>query len=48
MSQLLTLMTEFLQEMEALIDADDGEVFTIQHIEMLEELTDLLKEEGYG
>lgn len=47
-SFLMKLMREFLSEMEALIDEDDGEVFQIQHIEMLEELVDRLEEEGYG
>ncbi len=47
-SQLLALMREFLAEIESLIEADDGLVFQLQHIEMLEELVDLLEEEGYG
>lgn len=48
MDRLLSLMMEFLSEMESLIEADDGTVFTLQHVEMLEELVDLLEEEGYG
>lgn len=45
--RLLRLVREFLAEMESLIEADDGSVFSIQHIEEIEELIDLLKEEGY-
>lgn len=48
MKALLRLMREFLAEMETLIEADDGTVFTLQHCEMLEELIDRLEEEGYG
>ena len=48
MEILLTKMAEFLQETEALIEADDGTVFQWQHIELHEELTDMLKEQGYG
>lgn len=44
---LLTLLREFLEEIESLIEADDGTVFQLQHIEMLEDLTDLLEEEEY-
>jgi hypothetical protein len=46
--RLMELMREFLAEIESLIEEDDGLVFQIQHIEQLEELLDLLEEEGYG
>lgn len=48
MDNLLSLMRSFLEEIESLIEEDDGTFFTLQHIEMLEELVDLLEEEGYG
>lgn len=32
----------FLEEMESLIDADDGTVFMIQHVDMIAELTERL------
>lgn len=44
MKHLLQMMLEFLKEMESLIEADDGTVFQIQHIEQLEEITDLIEE----
>lgn len=46
--QLLSLLLEFLAEMESLIEADDGLVFQIQHINLLEELRDQMEEEGHG
>ena len=46
-AQMITLLREFLEEIESLIEADDGTVFQLQHIEMLEDLTDLLEEEEY-
>lgn len=47
-SQILMEATlEFLKEMELLMEEDDGTVFQLQHIEQMEYLTDLLKEEGY-
>jgi hypothetical protein len=33
---------EFLQEMESLIDADDGTVFVLQHIDAVADLTSRL------
>lgn len=46
--RLLSLLLEFLAEMESLIEADDGLVFQIQHINLLEELRDQMEEEGHG
>lgn len=43
--RLLTVLREFLSEVWSLIDADDGDVFQIQHIELAEELEQLLEEE---
>jgi hypothetical protein len=40
----MELMREFLAEMESLIEEDDGLVFQLQHIEMLDELVDLMEE----
>lgn len=48
MSRLLILMQEFLEEMESLVEEDDGTVFQIQHIEQMEEIEDLLKEKLNG
>ena len=48
MSRLLLLMQEFLEEMESLVEEDDGTVFQIQHIEQMEEIEDLLKEKLNG
>lgn len=47
-ARILSLMKEFLEELETLMEEDDGTVFQMQHLEMHEELTDLLREEGYG
>lgn len=46
-STVITIATElaildFLEEMETLVDADDGVVFQLQHIEMIEELKERL------
>lgn len=48
MSRLLLLMQEFLKEMETLVEEDDGTVFQIQHIEQMEELSDLIEERTDG
>lgn len=42
--RLIALMHEFLLEIESLIEEDDGTVFQMRHIEMHEELTDLIEE----
>ena len=47
MERILILMQEFLQEMETLVE-DDGTVFQIQHIEQMEELSDLIEERTNG
>lgn len=47
-NRLLSLVRELMAELETLIEEDDGVVFTLQHIEMVEEIVDLLEEEGYG
>lgn len=44
MSRLLTLMRELMEELETLIEEDDGTVFQMRHIELHEEITDLLEE----
>jgi hypothetical protein len=46
--RLLEILEEFLPEMEALVEADDGTVFQCQHIDMLEEMSDLLEETRNG
>jgi hypothetical protein len=48
MERILILMQEFLQEMETLVEEDDGTVFQIQHIEQMEELSDLIEERTNG
>lgn len=48
MSRLLILMQEFLEEMQSLVEEDDGTVFQIQHIEQMEEIEDLIKENTNG
>lgn len=45
-ARLLAVMMEFLEEMQSLVDADDGTVFQIQHIDMLIELEQLIEEEA--
>lgn len=48
MERILLLMQEFLEEMETLVEEDDGTVFQIQHIEQMEELSDLIEERTNG
>lgn len=46
MSRLLRhLLIQFLEEIQSLVDADDGTVFQVQHIEMLDELIGLVDKE---
>ena len=48
MSRLLVELRAFLEEMESLVDADDGTVFQMKHIWALEELSALLEEIDNG
>lgn len=48
MSRLLIVLQEHLEEMQSLVEADDGTVFQLQHIETLEELEQLVEEETNG
>ena len=43
--RLLLELTDFLEEMQSLVEEDDGTVFQMKHIWALEEISALLEEE---
>lgn len=45
MKRLLILLQEFLEEMQSLVEQDDGTVFQMKHIEQLEEIEQIVEEE---
>ena len=46
--RVLTVLEQLLEELEPLIEEDDGTVFQMYHIELIEELQELLEELRYG